>query len=164
VAHAHDVEERVPSPDPSLEGDIDPSVLYELVEETHGSHFWRHFWEMLGVMVVGMVASGAILMAVVGLKSWNEVTIQYPNQALLVMAVGMSVPMVAWMRHRRMGWRNSSEMAAAMVVPVIPFLCLVLFHVGEGAQCGAYCATTVVAMLALMLYRRSEYSMPMMQM
>jgi hypothetical protein len=55
-----------------------------------------------------------------------------------------------------MGWKNSSEMAAAMVLPVLPFLCLVWFHVTKGAQCGAYCATTVVAMLVLMRYRRSS--------
>jgi hypothetical protein len=130
----------------------------------HRSHFWRHFWEMLAVMIIGMFASGAILATVVGLKSWDAVTIQYPNQALLMMATGMTVPMVAWMRHRGMGWRNSWEMAAAMVIPVIPFLCLVWFQVTRSGQCGAYCGTTVVAMLALMLYRRSEYSMQMMQM
>ena len=48
-----------------------------------------------------------------------------------------------------------------MVVPVIPFLCLVWFDVTKSAQCGAYCALTVVAMLALMRYRRAEYSMQM---
>ena len=52
-------------------------------------------------------------------------------------------------------------MAAVMVVPVIPFLCLVWFDVTKSAQCGAYCALTVVAMLALMRYRRAEYSMQM---
>jgi hypothetical protein len=52
-------------------------------------------------------------------------------------------------------------MAAAMVLPVIPFLCLVWFDVTKSAQCGAYCAVTVLTMLALMGYRRSEYSMQM---
>ena len=61
--------------------------------------------------------------------------------------------MVAWMMHRGMGWKNSSEMAAVMVVPVVLFLCLVWFDVTKSAQCGAYCALTVVAMLALMRYR-----------
>jgi hypothetical protein len=77
------------------------------------------------------------------------------------MAAGMTVPMVAWMLHRGMGWKNSFEMAAAMVLPVIPFLCLVWFDVTKSAQCGAYCAVTVVTMLALMGSRRSEYSMQM---
>jgi hypothetical protein len=48
-----------------------------------------------------------------------------------------------------------------MIVPVIPFLCLVWFGVTKSAQCGAYCALTVAAMLALMHVRRSVYSMEM---
>ena len=88
-------------------------------------------------------------------------TTQYPTQALLAMAVGVTVPMVAWMLYRGMGWKNSGEMAAAMVLPAIPLLCLVWFRVTTSAPCGAYCAATIVAMLALMGYRRDVYSMPM---
>jgi hypothetical protein len=36
---------------------------------------------------------------------------------------------------------------------------LVWFDVTKSAQCGAYCLVTVVAMYALMRYRRTEYSM-----
>ncbi|HEX6208036.1 MAG TPA: hypothetical protein VF058_06700, partial [Actinomycetota bacterium] len=82
---------------------------------------------------------------------------RYPAQALLVVAVGMSVPMIPWMRFRGHSTRSSYEMAAAMAVPVIPFVCLALFGVVEGAQCGLYCASGFVAMLGLMLYRRAEY-------
>jgi hypothetical protein len=116
---------------------------------------------MLAVMMVGMIVSAAVLLTFVGLKTWDEVTTQYGTQALMAMAVGMTVPMVAWMLHRGMGWKNSYEMAAVMVVPVIPFLCLVWFGVTKSAQCGAYCAVTILAMLALMFYRRPEYSSPM---
>jgi hypothetical protein len=77
------------------------------------------------------------------------------------MATGMTVPMVAWMMHRRMGRRNAYEMAAAMILPVIPFLCLVWFDVTKSAQCGAYCLVTVAAMLALMRHRYDEYSTKM---
>ena len=125
----------------------------------HLSPFWRHFLQMLAAMAAGMIATSGVFLTVVGLKTWDEVTVQYPTQALWAMAVGMTVPMVAWMGYRRMGWRNSAEMAAVMVLPVIPFLCLVWFGVTESAWCGAYCLATVVAMLALMRYRRSEYSM-----
>lgn len=139
-------------------------IRHVALGEAHPHHegrlspFWRHFLEMLGAMVVGMIATGAIFVSVVGVKSWDEVTIQYPTQALLAMAVGMTLPMVLWMRYRGMSWRNSAEMAAAMVLPVIPFLCLVWFGVTESAQCGAYCAVMVVAMYALMRYRRAEYA------
>ena len=40
----------------------------------HLSPFWRHFLQMLGVMMVGMIGSGAILLTFVGLKTWDEVT------------------------------------------------------------------------------------------
>jgi NhaP-type Na+/H+ or K+/H+ antiporter len=125
------------------------------------SPFWRHYLQMAVVMGIGMVASGAILTFAVGLKSWDAVTIQYPTQALLVMAAGMSIPMVAWMLFRRMGRKNSYEMAAAMLLPVIPFLCLVWFGITKSALCGPYCVSTFVAMFALMRYRRSEHSMHM---
>ena len=135
------------------------SAQREVHRRQHSSPFWRHFVEMLGAMVIGMIATGAIFLSVVGLKTWGEVTIEYPTLALVAMAVGMTVPMVGWMLYRDMGWRNSYEMTLAMVLPVIPFLCLVWFNVTESAQCGAYCAVTVLAMLALMRYRRSEYEM-----
>jgi NhaP-type Na+/H+ or K+/H+ antiporter len=125
------------------------------------SPFWRHFLEMLAAMAVGMVATGAIFLSIVGLKTWDQVTIQYPTQALVAMAAGMSIPMVAWMLLRGMGRRNAYEMAAAMILPVVPFLCLVWFDITKTAQCGGYCAATIVAMLALMRYRRSTYSTAM---
>jgi cytochrome bd-type quinol oxidase subunit 2 len=125
------------------------------------SHFWRHYLQMAAVMVAGMVATGAIFLSIVGLKTWDEVTSQYPTQALVAMAAGMSIPMVAWMLYRGMGRRNSFEMAVAMLFPVIPFLCLVWFGVTKSAQCGGYCALTFVTMYGLMRYRRSEYSMQM---
>jgi hypothetical protein len=123
------------------------------------SPFWRHFLEMFAAMAAGMIAAGAIFLSAVGLKTWDQVTVQYPTRALLAMAAGMTIPMVAWMLFRGMGRRNSAEMAAAMVLPVVPFLCLVWFGVTKSAWCGPYCASTIVAMLGLMLYRRSQYSM-----
>lgn len=136
-----------------------------LDHQPHRSHrlqpFWRHFWQMLGAMAAGMMVTAVAFVSVVGLKTWDEVTAQYPTQALLAMAVGMSAPMAAWMLWRGMGTRSSAEMTAAMVLPVVPFLCLVWFGVTESAQCGAYCGLTVVTMLGLMRYRRDEYSMEM---
>jgi flagellar biosynthetic protein FliP len=120
------------------------------------SHFWRHFLEMIAAMVVGMVASAAILLSILQV-TWAEATLRYPVLSLLVMAAGMTLPMVLWMHHRGHDRRSMSEMAAAMIVPVIPFLCLVWFHVTKDALCGAYCASTAPVMLAVMLYRRSEY-------
>jgi hypothetical protein len=131
----------------------------EVHHKRHLPAFWRHFLEMLAAMAVGMIATGAVFLSVVGLKTWEQVTVQYPTQALLAMAVGMTVPMVAWMLFRGTGRRNSRAMAAVTVLPVVPFLFLVWSGVTTSAQCGGYCVVMIAAMLGLMLYRRDEYSM-----
>jgi len=121
------------------------------------SHFRRHFLEMFGVMAAGMIAAAGLFLTIVGM-TWDEATVEHPLASLLVIATGMTLPMAAWMLYRGMGTRNSAEMAAAMALPVIPFLCLVWFDVTKSAQCGAYCILAIVAMVVLMLYRRDEYS------
>jgi uncharacterized membrane protein YdjX (TVP38/TMEM64 family) len=128
------------------------------------SHFWRHFLEMTVAMFIGMGVGAVLfkyLLAAFG-TTITEARLQYPELTVLVMGFNMTVPMVAWMRHRGHGWRNSAEMAAAMLVPAIP--CIVLLRADVivfAAVCGVYCASMMAAMLALMLYRRSEYSMQM---
>jgi hypothetical protein len=114
---------------------------------------------MAVVMVIGMFASAALLVTLSGLGSWDAVTAEQPNQALLAMAAGMSIPMPAWMLFRRMGWRNSIEMGAAMALPVFPFFCLVWLHVTTSAMCGPYCALTFITMFALMRMRPHVYAM-----
>jgi hypothetical protein len=122
--------------------------------------FRRHFLEMFGVMVAGMIGAAAVFLTVVGM-TWDEATVEHPLASLLVIAAGMTIPMAAWMLHRGMGTRNSTEMALAMAVPAVPFLCLVWFGVTKSAWCGAYCLLAIVAMIGLMLYRHDQYSMEM---
>jgi hypothetical protein len=45
--------------------------------------------------------------------------------------------------------------------PSDPVSVLVWFGITKSAWCGPYCAATIVAMLVLMRYRRSTYSMAM---
>jgi hypothetical protein len=82
MSHAHIVRD-----DPSADQDRHGSM------ETHRhvSHFWRHFLEMLGIMVARMIVTGAVSLSVVGLKTWDEITVVYPTQALLAIAFGMTV-------------------------------------------------------------------------
>jgi len=79
---------------------------------------------------------------------------------LLVMAVTMTAPMVAWMRYRGHGWAASAEMAAAMFVPT--FGVIALLGAGLVDDLGALLAVEHVArllgMLGAMLLRRDEYS------
>lgn len=64
--------------------------------------------------MVGMLATGLIIVWVGGSASWDDATIAYPTQCLLGMAVGMAVPMVAWMLHREMGWREHAARATTL--------------------------------------------------
>jgi hypothetical protein len=124
--------------------------------------FWRHFLEMFAAMWIGMAAGDPVFLAVTGLSSTRQASHLYPAQSVSAMAVAMTLPMVAWMLLRGHGWRNSAEMAAAMLVPAIPFIILCSLHVltGGTASC-VYMMLSALAMLGLMAYRRDVYSMPM---
>jgi flagellar biosynthetic protein FliP len=138
------------------------TVAPEVHHSRRHFHFWRHFLEMSAAMWIGMVVGGVLFKAVLAAfgTTITEVRLQYPELAVLVMGVNMTVPMVAWMRHRGHSWRSSAEMAAAMFVPAIPVIALLRSEViAFAAVCGLYCAVMTAAMLALMLYRRSEYTM-----
>jgi hypothetical protein len=123
----------------------------------HDAHgFVRHFLEMGVAMMVGMLVSAAIFLTAVG-ETADEGMREHAVLFVLLQALGMTVAMVAWMRHRRHSWKSSSEMAAAMIAPAVPLICLRLLDVVSGPICGFYCLVTFVAMAVLMLYRRGDY-------
>jgi hypothetical protein len=125
--------------------------------QPHRAHgFGRHLLEMGLAMMVGMFVSGAIFLSAVGMTA-EEAMREHAVLFVVLQALGMTVAMVAWMRHRRHNWRSSSEMAMAMVVPAVPLICLRLLDIISGPICSLYCLATIVAMVALMLYRRSDY-------
>lgn len=154
--------DRVVGRDPRQPATAARTVAPEVQHQRHLFHFWRHFLEMSAAMWIGMAVGGVLFKAVLAAfgTTITEVRLQEPELAVLVMGVNMTVPMVAWMRHRGHGWRSSAEMAAAMFIPAIPVIALLRSEViGFAAVCGLYCASMLAAMLALMLYRRSEYRM-----
>jgi hypothetical protein len=123
----------------------------------HDAHgFLRHLFEMALAMVAGMMGSAAIFLSAVGMTA-AEAMREHAVLFVVLQAFGMTVAMVTWMRHRRHTWRSSSEMAAAMVIPAVPLLCLRLLDVISGPICGVYCFTTIAAMVVVMLYRRGDY-------
>ena len=127
---------------------------------------WRrflwHFGEMLLVMMVGMCVLGAAARGLYVLLSGESFVLrQHITLAALVMAFNMTLPMVLWMRFRGHSWERGGEMGLAMFVPTV--IALALFWVGPlgaGAVLGAAMILMVPAMLAVMLYRRDEYSAP----
>ena len=120
--------------------------------------FGRHFVEMLAAMMIGMVVSAAVFLSAVGMTA-EQAMREHAVLFVVLQAAGMTVAMVAWMHHRGHARERSAEMAAAMVLPAIPLVCLRLLDVIGGPICGGYCLLTFVAMAAVMLYRRADYAM-----
>jgi hypothetical protein len=99
-----------------------------------------------------------VLLNLLNPSGWAELRAQ-PEMNALVMATNMTVAMAAWMRLHGHGWAATAEMAVAMSVPF-----LVLF---PPLSLGVLSATgrmvlghvlMLVAMTAVMLWRRDEYT------
>lgn len=126
--------------------------------------FGRHYAEMVVAMFAGMVLLGIPAGWALRLAgtSTAQLTDDAPAAMLLGMAVTMTVPMVAWMRHRGHGWRLGAEMAASMVLPT--FAAIGLLGAGVMTDVGTLVAVEHVAMLlgmlAAMLLRLDEYTQP----
>ena len=125
-------------------------------------HFARHYGEMLVAMVLGMVALGLPAMAALGAVgvSMSDLHYDVPALMLLGMAVIMTAPMVAWMRHRGHRPRASAEMSASMFLPA--FGVVALLWAGLVVDIDALMLIEHVvmlpSMLVAMLLRREEYS------
>lgn len=124
--------------------------------------FARHYLEMAVAMFAGMAVlyvPAVVALGALGL-SRSELYDDLPTLALLGMAVAMTIPMVAWMRHRGHAWRPCAEMTASMLIPTLGVLILLW----TGASDDFHGLMTVEhmamgpAMLLAMLLRYSEYA------
>jgi len=126
-------------------------------------HFFRHFVEMflammVGMMVLGGVDSGILSAAGTSVRNLKD---SAPEAFALVMALNMTIGMTVWMRYRLHSWAMCGQMAGAMFLPALAALVLFwcsLIH--TRAVGGVEMAAMVPAMLAVMLFRRGEYSQP----
>jgi hypothetical protein len=151
---------RLKSSRSSLEQAQDTGTALAVGRRSRILHFGLHFVEMFAAMGVGMAAGMPIYRAIAGISSAEQYRL-YPVPSVSAMALTMALPMAGWMLLRGHGWRNSAEMAAAMIVPAVPFICLAGLHVISGTACRAYMPLSIVAMIGLMIYRRDVYSLPM---
>ena len=121
-------------------------------------HFLRHYVEMVIAMFAGMIVLG--LPAEAGLRaigsSSSDLRVDAPAVLFIGMALTMTVPMVAWMRYRRHGWRPCLEMAGAMFVPTFAAIAL-LGAVDFDALMMWEHVGMLLAMLVAMLARPGEY-------
>ncbi|MCW3820793.1 DJ-1/PfpI family protein [Micromonospora sp. DR5-3] len=115
--------------------------------------FCVHLLEMVVAMLVGMFALGPLW--ALALPTGVEQT----DVHTLTMATDMAIGMAVWMRVRGHGWAGIGEMTTAMYAPFIVLLVPYWF--------GAVSASVVmtgghvlmgIAMVAVMLRRRSEYT------
>ena len=109
--------------------------------------FVRHYLEMVAAMFVGMLVLGPLVSVAFAGAGRSDVRSR-PGVAIVIMAVNMTVGMVAWMRYRGHQWGPTIEMAAAMNAPVVVVLALYLAGV---ISAGAGFVVEHVAMLVCML-------------
>jgi hypothetical protein len=125
-------------------------------------HFARHYLEMVAAMFLGMAVlwmPAKEALGAAGLSS-SELREDAPALLLAVMAITMTVPMVAWMRYRGHGWRPAAEMSAGMLVPTAGAIALLGASVVEDLDVlmvGEHVAM-LLGMLLAMLLRPAEYS------
>lgn len=119
-------------------------------------HFARHLVEMFLAMMAGMMFGAFLLAAAIG-TSVSEARREHAVAWVVVMAFDMTVPMVAAMLYRGHSRRSAGEMAAAMLVPALPIVACQLSDVVSGDIGRAYMPVSMVAMIALIVYRRNEY-------
>lgn len=129
---------------------------------TPTGRFVRHLLEMTAAMVLGMVVLGAgfreIHLLVFG-GGFDQAWHRHVELTAFAMAFNMTLPMVAWMRHRGHSWQRGGEMAATMFVPAL--VLLVLFWLGvisAHVVLPVQMALMLPSMILVMLYRVDEYS------
>jgi flagellar biosynthetic protein FliP len=125
-------------------------------------NFVWHYVEMVVAMLLGMFVLGFALavpleLAGVDVSAWD---VDAPALFLLSMAVTMTVPMVAWMRHRGHGWPACRDMTLAMFVPAFAAVGLLWGDVATGVHglMGLEHTAMFTLMLVAMLLRRDEYT------
>ena len=120
--------------------------------------FARHYGEMVLVMFAGMVVLGGLTelgLAVAG-SSIDDLS---GGLHISLMALWMTVPMVAWMAYRGHTTAQNAEMAGSMIVPSI--LAAILTWAGAidtGTGLAIQHAVMLPAMLGVMLWRYDEYA------
>jgi hypothetical protein len=150
----------------SIEGvqTMETQLVLDQPQGKKARRFLRHFFEMVVVMMVGMVALGAAFGAFHQFafgsgyaNAWRD----HVGLAAFAMAFNMTVPMVLWMRYRGHSSERGGEMALAMNLPLLPALALYgLGAIPARGVLGIQMMLMIPAMLGAMLYRKEEYSPP----
>jgi hypothetical protein len=127
-------------------------------------HFLWHLLQMVLAMAIGMAIYVALFRLILTPEGYQAMQIEQPLLWYSEMAVFMTVPMVALMRHHCYRWRQCAEMTGAMLVP--PGTVAALVQLGVSAHPwlavstlpASTHVTMLLGMIGLMLYRRDQYA------
>jgi hypothetical protein len=127
-------------------------------------HFLWHLLQMVLAMAGGMAIYVALFRLVLTPEGYKAMQSEQPFLWYSEMAVFMTVPMVALMRHHGYRWRQCAEMSGAMFIPPTGLIALVQLGVTAylpWLSTRTLPVSTHIAMLlsmfVVMLYRRAEY-------
>ena len=96
-----------------------PSTLLRKV-----GHFIGHYLEMCVACCVGGVTLGVAFFGGAALIGYPDLIAQAPVFSTLMLAIILTVPMIAWMRFRHHEWRPTLEMGATTMGLGIVFIAL----------------------------------------
>lgn len=119
-------------------------------------NFGRHYVEMCVAMCIGVGLTGLLLRGAAQ-AGQPDLRQQFPGLTLLGIAVVITLPMIAWMRFRRMEWRPILEMSVAGLVVVFVAASLGLVSASTVAV-GSVCGLACLGMLVAMLFRLDLYT------
>ena len=122
--------------------------------------FLAHFGEMCVTMCVGTAVLSLLFFGGAALLGYTNLLQRFPELSTAVLAINMSLPMVAWMRIRGHEWRPTLEMAGAAIA--VGILLIAALSVGLVPTSGdlvlRQCGLSCLAMLAVMLFRLDLYT------
>lgn len=130
-----------------------PQKLQILAVVTRTGYFLLHFLEMCVVMCAGGLAALSALLRWAGpLIGYPDFKRQLPELSTVLLAIWLTVIMIAWMRLRGHEWRSTLEMASTSIAALpLTFSAAWLGAIPItrlfGMECGVACALMIVPML-----------------
>jgi hypothetical protein len=121
--------------------------------------FALHLAEMCMAMCAGAVVLSVLFFGTAALTGYTDLPQTAPELSVFVIALNLSVPMVAWMRFRGMDWRPTIEMAGStMVVGVALIAAYWMELIGKDSLIEVQTSLACPVMVAVMLVRFRLYS------
>lgn len=121
--------------------------------------FALHLVEMCIAMCVGAIALSLIFFEGANLIGYPNLPDTHPLLSTFVLAINLSVPMVAWMRFRGMDWRSTLEMSGAtMAAGILLITAAWLGLISTSSPFDWLRSMACPIMLAVMLFRFNLYS------